>query len=295
MSDKKRIEQKSSRTASYTCMCRASSYLEKNIYFKSDDYIAVKLLPLFVKLLLKLKILNLKGRLSPKGIYPYVIARTKYIDSIFEFAIKDGVEQVVILGAGFDSRAIRLSGQNNKIQVFEIDTHYTQQAKLKQYQKRKIPKPENTIYLPVDFDREDLETKLNESEFIRNKKSLFILEGLTMYLEQKSVEETFKLIYEFSAPSSLIVFDYIYASVLRGEQKYYGERSIHKRVVKDNEKWTFGIEEGEINNFLKSLNFSLIEHLDSNTIEKKYFTNETSRLITKVNGTHCIVLAKRDK
>ncbi len=67
MSHKKRIEKKSSRTANYTCLSRASSFLEKNIYFKSNDYIAVKLLPLFVKLLLQLKILNLKGRISPKG------------------------------------------------------------------------------------------------------------------------------------------------------------------------------------------------------------------------------------
>ncbi len=294
MNHKKRIEKKSSRTANYTCLSRASSYLEKDIYFKSNDYIAVQLLPLFVKLLLQLKILNLKGRISPKGIYPYVIARTKYIDNIFETAINNGIEQVIILGAGFDSRAIRLLDQKGKVKVFEIDINYTQQAKLKQFQKRKIHKPEKNIYIPVDFDKEDLKTKLKENKLIQKKKSLFILEGLIMYLTQKSVEETFKLIYEYSAPSSLIVFDYIYASVLRDEQKYYGEREIHKRVEKDNEKWTFGIEEGEIENFLTRFNYTLIEHIDSKIIEDKYFTDGNGRILTKVNGTHGIVLAKID-
>jgi len=91
-----------------------------------------------------------------------------------------------------------------------------------------------------------------------------------------------------------MVFDYIYSSVLRRELKYYGESAIYRRVKKDNEKWTFGIEEGGIERFLNSYNFTLLEHLDSNTIENKYFKDESGNLITKVNGTHCIALARRN-
>lgn len=85
-------------------MCRASSYLENDIYYKSDDFIAARLLPRLINLLLNLKILNLKGRISPEGINPYVIARTKYIDSIFKDSIKKGFEQALILGAGKPGR-----------------------------------------------------------------------------------------------------------------------------------------------------------------------------------------------
>jgi methyltransferase (TIGR00027 family) len=294
MENKRRIEKKSSRTASYTCMCRAASYFEKNLYFKSDDYIAVELLPKFIKFLIRFNILNLKGRISPKGIYQYVIARTKYIDSVFQQAIKNGIDQVLILGAGFDSRGIRFSGSNNNIKVYEIDTYYTQKAKIKQYKKRKIQKPENNIFISIDFEKEDIKTKLTENKFDGNKKTLFILEGLTMYLSQKSVEDTFELIHDYSDPDSLLVFDYIYASVLRKENKYYGENEIYQRVKKDYEKWTFGIEEEGIKTFLENYNFSVVEHLDSNAIEKKYFEDESGRIITKVNGTHCIVSAKRN-
>jgi len=293
MKTRKRIENESSRTAAYTCTCRATSYLESNPLLKSDDHIAVKLLPGFVKYLLKLRILNLKGRISPEGIYPYVIARTKYIDSIFQNAVKNGVEQVVIFGAGFDSRAIRLTDQNNDIKVYEIDTYFTLDAKTKQFRKRGIVKPENNIYIPIDFDKEEIILKLDDSSFNISKKTLFILEGLIMYLSEKAIDETFKLINNYSLPGSLLVFDYIYASVLRQELKYFGEKSIYERVKKDGESWTFGIEEGEIENFLNQFNFNLIEHLDSNTIENKYFKNESGKIITKVNGTHCIVLAKK--
>ncbi|MCU0461687.1 MAG: SAM-dependent methyltransferase [Bacteroidales bacterium] len=295
MSVRKRIENKSSRTAAYTCTCRASSYLEKEIHYKSYDYIAVKLLPYFVKLLLKLKILNLKDGISPQGIYQYVIARTNYIDSVFEESIKNGFEQILIIGAGFDSRAIRfLSSGESNVKVYETDTNFTQKAKIKQLKKRGVTIPGNNIYISIDFNKEDLRKKLREYKFDLNKKTLFILEGITMYLTESANDETFKLIHDYSAPGSLMVFDYIYSSVLRRELKYYGESAIYRRVKKDNEKWTFGIEEGGIERFLNSYNFTLLEHLDSNTIENKYFKDESGNLITKVNGTHCIAYARRN-
>jgi methyltransferase (TIGR00027 family) len=275
-------------------MCRAASCLEKDPFFSSGDYIAVKLLPRFIRFLLLTGILNLKGTISPKGIYPYVVARTKYIDSLFRQAVRDGFEQVLILGAGFDSRAIRLSDQNGSPNVYEIDTVHTQQAKIKQYKKRKIRKPAHNVYIPVDFDKEDLKAKLVQHDVVKDKKSLFILEGLIMYLSERSVEETFKLLDEYCAPGSFVVFDYVYASVLRKELRYFGEQAIRSRVTKDKEQWTFGIEEGGIEQFLESFNFSLIEHLDSKTLEHRYFTDEHGHLITRINGTHCIVLAGKD-
>lgn len=295
MSDRRRIEKKSSRTAAYTCMCRASSYLERNVYYKSDDYVAVQLLPRFIKILLHLKILNLKGRISPKGIYPYVIARTKYIDGVFKDAIKNRFEQVLIMGAGFDSRAIRfLDSKESNIKVYEIDTKHTRDAKAMQLKKRGIQIPENNIYISIDFDKENVRASLAGHNFFSNRKTLFILEGLIMYLSRGAVDETFKMIRDYSAPGSLVVFDYIYAPVLRREMRYYGENAIYQRVKKDYEKWIFGIEEGEIESFLASYNFSLMDHLDSITIENRYFRDASGKLITRVNGTHCIVLARKN-
>lgn len=290
----RRLDKKSSKTATYTCMSRAASYLEKNPRYKSDDYIAVKLLPKFIKFLIKNNILSLKGRISPKGIYPYVIARTKYIDHIFRESIDKSVEQVLIMGAGFDSRGVRFSGLSGNIKVFETDINYTTEAKLKQYKKRRIHKPENNIIIPVDFEKEDPRTKLTEYGFGKNKKTLFILEGLIMYLSEDTVRETFEFIHEYSGPDSEVVFDYLNASVLRLENRYYGESDIYRRVTKDNERWLFGIEDGQIDNFLKSLNFDRIEYFDSTALENKYFKVESGKIIAKINGTHCLVLAKEN-
>ena len=267
--------------------------MESNPLLRSDDHIAVRLLPLLVKYLLKIRFLNLQGKIAPAGIYPYVIGRTKYIDHIFKKAISEGARQIIIFGAGFDSRALRLTGNRTDVRVFEIDTKLTLEAKKKQFLKRDITIPENNTYIPVDFDKEDIKEKLKEYKIPINNKTLFILEGLIMYLSKEAVDYTFKIIHEYSAPGSLVVFDYIFASVLRQEEKYFGEKEIFERVKKDEESWTYGIEEGEIEDFLSTYSLDLLEHLDSVTLEKKYFTDNTGRIISKVNGTHCIVLARK--
>ncbi len=292
MAAKKRIEHKVSRTAEYTCMCRASSFLDKDFQYKSNDDISVKLLPKFILFLIKYKLLNLKSSRSPKGIYEYVIGRTKYIDEIFQKALLNNFNQILFFGAGFDSRAIRFLKPGINTKVFELDAYITQEAKKKQLKKRGIKIPQNNIYVSIDFIKEDIYSKLFENEFLKGRKTLFILEGLTMYLDNKAVDSTFKFIYENAGPGSQVVFDYVYASVLRQENRYYGEKEIYKTVKKAGEDWTFGIEEGQIESFLNSKKLALIDHLDSNEIEQRYFKNEAGEIMAKVNGSHSIALGE---
>ena len=291
----KRINIKTSRTAEMTCVSRAASYFEKIPQYKSDDYIAPKLVPLFIFPLLKVNAIRrlCKNRLSPKGIYEYVIARTKFIDTIFRNAIINGFDQAVIFGAGFDSRGIRFLKDDSTIKVFELDVPVTQTAKINQLRKRKIPVNKNIIFIPINFDKESFRDKLIDSGFNKKKRSLFILEGLIMYLNREAVDSTFKTIGEFAGISSEIVFDYIYASVLRRENLYFGESETLDIVSKANEAWIFGIEKGEIETFLRKYNFRLIENNDSEDLENKYFRNEQGRIVARINGTHCIAYAKK--
>jgi len=290
----RRIEIKPSRTAGYTCMCRAASFMEKNHYYKSDDYIAPKILPVFISLLLKLKIINVKrGRLSPKGLYEYVIARTKFIDGVFCSVISKGFDQILIFGSGYDSRGIRLLKKGQKTKIFELDVPITQTAKIKQFKKRGVTVPSNVVYIPIDFNKELIEEKLKKYDFKPQKKTLFVLEGLTMYLSQDAVDETFRLIYEWGDQNSEVVFDYVFSSVLRGENLFYGEKEAYYTVKKAGETWTFGIEKGQIISFLKERHLELIQHLESKDLERQYFTDENGDIIGKINGTHCIVHARK--
>jgi methyltransferase (TIGR00027 family) len=279
-----------------TCLSRACSAMETSRYYKSDDHIACLLLPSVIKPLLRV---SLARRLftkiaAPKGIYEYIIARTKYIDALFRQALADKFDQVLIFGAGFDTRAIRFQDALGNTKVFELDVPVTQQSKNGQYQKRRLAVPPNLKFVAIDFDKELLPMKLDKVGFCRHRRGLFILEGLTMYLQPDSVHETFQTIRDFAGRGSWVVFDYIYASVLRNEGVYYGETEIVQKVSRAGEQWHFGIEKGQINQFLPRYKMKLIDHKNARDLEKAYFTDSNGRMIGRVNGTHCLVTAEKE-
>ncbi|MGZ7050241.1 MAG: class I SAM-dependent methyltransferase, partial [Methanobacterium sp.] len=140
MDKEKRIESKTSRTAEFTCMVRASSFFEKTPQYKSNDYIAPILVPKFFLPVIKISPIRnfFKNRFFPKGMYEYVIARTKFIDSVFQKAMQNKFDQILIFGAGFDSRGVRFSNLNKLTEIFELDAPITQNAKVKQLKNRGI-------------------------------------------------------------------------------------------------------------------------------------------------------------
>jgi len=292
---KRRIESTTSRTAKMTCLSRACSAFETNHYYKSNDYIAPLLLPSGLKPFLHVSLVRrlFTKMVAPRGIYEYVIARTKYIDAVFKQALAEQFDQVLIFGAGFDTRALRFEDAMENTRVFELDIPLTQQAKIGQYQKLQLAVPPSLTFIAIDFDKESPSMKLDEAGFCKQRRSLFILEGLVMYLQPKSVDETFQTIRDYAGRGSWVVFDYIYASVLRKEGIYYGETGIVQTVSGAGEQWHFGIEKGQIEQFLARYAMHLIDHKDAKDLETAYFSDSNGKTIGRVNGTHCLVTAEK--
>lgn len=291
----KRIEITSSRTAAWTCLCRAITSLEKNPFYKGDDRLAVSLLPYFLMLLIRIPF---AGRsflriFAAKGIYEYVISRTKYIDAVFAQALTERFAQILIFGAGFDTRALRFQDKAGQTRIFELDAPSTQEAKIAQYKNRHLRIPSHSVFIGIDFDRELLAHKLDRARFHKDRKSLFILEGLLMYLDPESVHRTFQTIGEYAGTGSLVVFDYVQASVLRHENTLYGESGITESVLKAGEQWRFGIEPLQIKQFAMAYGLEVSDHKCAQDLEAAYFQNADGRLVGRVNGTHCIVTALR--
>jgi methyltransferase (TIGR00027 family) len=290
----KRIETITSRTAELTCISRAFSVMEKRKYYKSDDSIAPLLLPTWFRNTIRLPFARtiFTRVVAPKGIYEYVISRTKYIDSVFNQAILQNFNQILIFGAGFDSRAIRFQNKIGQIKIFELDVIVTQQSKIKQYQRRKLMIPENLTFIPIHFDKDSLSNKLDESGFQKDLKSLFILEGLIMYLQPESVDFTFRTIQDYSGQGSWIVFDTVHDSVIKQVGKHYGEYGIVETVSKAGERWTFGLNEEQMIQFLKIYGMELKDQKNSRDLEIDYFTTPEGEKVGRVNGTHFLVTAE---
>jgi methyltransferase (TIGR00027 family) len=292
---KRRVESTTSQTAKMTCLSRACSALETDPHYKSGDYVAPSLLPRGWASLLHLRL----GRMlfsrvvAPRGMYEYVIARTKYIDAVFERSLAEAFPQVLIFGAGFDTRMLRFQDLSTRTRIFELDMAPTQTAKLGQYQARHLAVPTNGTFATIDFEKQLLPRVLDEAGFRRQQRSLFVLEGLLMYLRPKAVQATFQTIQAFAGERSWIVFDCVYASVIRHEGTRYGETGIVKTVTGAGEQWNFGIEAGGIQQFLAPFDLTLIEQRDARDLERAYFTDPLGKLIARVNDTHCLFLAEK--
>jgi len=289
----RRIETKASRTAAYTCFSRACATRESDTRFRGPDTLAEVILPPVPRFVLDHAPLRkfLMRKMFPPGIYEYVCARTKVMDAVFREALEARFAQIVLLGAGFDTRALRFAEANRGTQIFELDAHATQAAKIGIFRNKKLNLPPWLTFAPIDFDREDIFTALTKAGFRDEALTLFLWEGVSMYLSAQAVDGTLAFIHNHSASGSRVVFDYIYASVLRQENRFYGEREIFKTVSSAGEGWKFGLEEGETEPFLAARGFEMLAHYTPPELEKLYLTGEDGALHGRVNGTHCIALA----
>jgi methyltransferase (TIGR00027 family) len=290
----RRIETQTSRTAQWICVCRGSSYRERSPYLRSGDYVAAALPPFVLRAASHIGLVRrlIRTRFARKGMYEYVVARTRYVDEAFGRAAAE-VEQVLIMGAGYDSRAIRFHDQLRHARLFELDAPAPQANKIRGLELRHFEVPPNLVFVPVDFERDSPAQRLDESGFVRGRPCLFLLEGLTMYLTPESIEQTFRLIGDLAGPGSWLVFDYVYASVLRGENDLYGEEGCADWVAGVGESWRFGIERGGLTPFLARYGFKVADEATAATLEARYFTDPAGRVVDRVNGTHALVTARR--
>ena len=201
----------------------------------------------------------------------YIPVRTRYIDDYLRECIRNGITQLVILGAGYDSRAYRIEGLRGKVKVFEVDHPVTQEAKMKRLKRLLGSLPGHVVYVPIDFDKEKLDGRLLESGYDRNSKTLFIWEGVTLYISAEAVDETLAFVVNSSGEGSSIIFDYIYQSVVDGTCQLEAARRGREYVAGIGEPWTFGIGEGAIDEFLSKRGYCQINNASPEFLQSAYF------------------------
>lgn len=214
-------------------------------------------------------------RVAP-GLPGEAIGRTKYIDDCLRKCIEDGIEQLVILAAGYDSRAYRFDELKGKVRVFELDFPATQEVKIDKVKRILGYLPDHVVYIPIDFGKERLDDVLFESSYDRNLKTLFIWEGVTYYLTAKAVDDTLAFVVNNSGEGSSIVFDYALKSVLDGAcdlKRINALLKFWRRVCVPLtfEDFAFGIEEGTVEEFLSKRGFQQVENVTSEFLDGAYF------------------------
>jgi methyltransferase (TIGR00027 family) len=204
------------------------------------------------------------------GTIEYVLARTRYIDDYLRACLDNGIDQLVILGAGLDSRAYRFEQLKGHVEVFEVDHPVTQGEKRRKLGSIFGGLPEHVSFVPIDFNAESLD-KLCDSGYHKERRTLFIWEGVTYYLTAEAVDSTLGFVVVNSGEASSIIFDYVYASALTASRKR-GEIARMQRYQRfTGEGLTFGIEEGKIEEFLGGRGYTQIETVTSEDLKRAYF------------------------
>lgn len=264
---------KASETALITASLRALSNYESNETIRGHDPFAEMFLPDDRKAALGSETTRAMIKaMIPKGMYAYVIARTRYFDRLFVESLNDQMGQIVLLGAGYDSRPYRFRDRIKTTRIYEMDTHATQERKISILQTHHVDIHENIRFIPVDFEVDNFLHLLLENNFDPSSPTLFIWEGVTFYLTQLAVTKTLKLIRNNLASGSKIGFDF---------QTLASPSHLINTGLKD-EAVIFGIESGGIDRFVKENGFEIVEHVTADAMEKRFLTLENGDLLDSI-------------
>jgi methyltransferase (TIGR00027 family) len=274
---KSSVESQPSETAIFVAFCRALAVNDEREELRGPDYLAEIFLtedrkrPLIDRVSREYVI----NKLITPELYRYFIARTAYIDNIFEEALQENIPQIVLLGAGYDTRSYRFKKLIKETRIFEVDILPTQHRKREILQQSNIPVPEGLTFVAVNFKSDVLADVLRAAGFDKNKKTLFIWEGVMYYLPAEAVDDTLNFV-KLTPVGSSICFDCM---------------TEPRQSVNAGEPFQFWLAEGKIESFLSERGFRIIDLLTATDMERKYFTLCDGSSAGKVLPFFCFVYA----
>jgi methyltransferase (TIGR00027 family) len=190
------------------------------------------------------------------------IARTRLIDEQLREALASGVDQVVIVGAGFDARAYRMP-ELEGARVFELDQPATLTRKRAAVAELLGAPPGHVSFVEVDLNRTSVAAALEAAGLSRSERVFFIWEGVSNYLSAAGVDSTLRSVRDSGAPGSCLAFTYVHEGVLDGSVRFPGAARTLAKVKSSGEPWTFGLDPARLQDYLAERGLRLLEDLGS--------------------------------
>jgi len=181
---------------------------------------------------------------QPPGAYTYEIARAKFIDEVVLGEAKRGLDELILLGAGLDSRPYRLAEQLRGVRVFELDHPASLESKRARLRRLLGQEPDHVIFTAIDFNRDDLDATLADAGHERSARTLLVWSGVSMYLPERAVGEVLTWVAGRDDPPASIVFDAAWAEAIDGSRDYFGATEIRERVAELEEPLHWGYPRG---------------------------------------------------
>jgi len=219
------------------------------------------------------------GNSVARAFRTFMAARSRYAEDQIAFAVRHGVDQCVILGAGLDTFAYR--NPHSALRVFEVDHPTTQAWKRERLRAASIPIPPSLTFVAIDFERQTLAAGLEQAGFKLNAPVLFSWLGVIPYLTREACLVTFSFVTKRPAGSG-IVFDFaIHCDLLNLRQKL-ALYAVSKRVAAAGEPFQLFFDPTKLALELNDMGFARTETLSGAQINARYFDHRADGL--RVSG-----------
>ncbi len=206
-----------------------------------------------------------------------VIMRSRYVEDELDQAIRRGVSQYVILGAGLDSFAYRRLDLAKVLRVFEVDHPATQAWKRSRLREAGVELPPNLSLVPVDFEKQSLMDSLRTSGYRPELPGLFSWLGVTVYLTPDAIFGTLRTVAALS-PGTEIIFEYaVPKELLDEESQRFLARSMAVAAARGEPFQSF-FEPAQLAEQVRKLGFAEVSDLGPDEMEARYFTDRTDAL-----------------
>jgi methyltransferase (TIGR00027 family) len=211
--------------------------------------------------------LRLLDRWAP-GLHVHILLRARYAMERVKQAAWEGADQVVLLGAGFDSTAMR--HDRPRVTFYEVDSPATQRAKRERLDRNGLEPRHPTVYVPCDFERDSVGELLADTGFERERRSVVVWLGVSMYLTRRAFDRALDELAQLCSPWSNLVLDYMDPAVVDGSSPYVGARRLRKSVARRGEPYRLGFAPGELSSALQERGFEVTEHLRTPELADRY-------------------------
>ncbi|HYW03722.1 MAG TPA: class I SAM-dependent methyltransferase [Gammaproteobacteria bacterium] len=203
-----------------------------------------------------------------------IVLRSRYAEDRLEQAVSRGVARYVILGAGFDTFALRQPGWARDLRILEVDHAATQAEKRSRIEAAGLVVPPNVRFASIDFARESLEGGLAGHGIDTGEPAFFSWLGVTPYLTEAAIEATLRSVAAWPAGSE-IVFTFRQPQT---RESIPGEAWLERRVADLGEPFLSRFTPDAVKSMLRAAGFSRIEFLTPAAAEERYFRGRPNDL-----------------
>jgi methyltransferase (TIGR00027 family) len=207
-----------------------------------------------------------------------LLGRARFAEEQLEKAIKTGIHQYALLGAGLDSFALRRKDLTSTLKVYELDHPASQTAKRSLLAKLNMDLPTNLEFVAIDFERESVPDALARSSYSNGRPVFFSWLGVTPYLTHEAIFNTLRSIATSAKPGSEIVFDYSIPRELIDPADMPIRDWVERSVARQGEPQITAFDPTTLEQAVDDLGFELIEHLSPMEQKERYFAGRKDGL-----------------